>query len=184
MTTTATPTTRATMSAKPTPVNAHARAHTSSATRSASTNVPCENHLIVVRGLLPRIAHLYDGLEWSGDTLGHKNARSKSISIYGLSTKMDLYAPPQYVGLGLGTGPGESSCHDSSLKAGMQDAANGLPRTPLLGTWVNRRYDARSVDDPGYTDTVREDFDRIADLSEAEGWDRRVVMGPRRPGCR
>jgi hypothetical protein len=30
---------------------------------------------------------------------------------------------------------------------------------------VNRRYDARSVDDPGYTDTVREDFDRIADLS-------------------
>jgi hypothetical protein len=49
---------------------------------------------------------------------------------------------------------------------------------------VNRRYDARSVDDPGYTDTVREDFDRIADLSEAEGWDRRVVMGPRRPGCR
>src|ERR687893_166034 len=38
----------------------------------------------------------------------------------------------------------------------------------LLGTWVNRRYDARSVDDPGYTDTVREDFDRIADLSEAE----------------
>jgi hypothetical protein len=51
-------------------------------------------------------------------------------------------------------------------------------------TWVNRRYDARSVDDPGYTDTVREDFDRTADHSEAEGWDRRVVMGPRRPGCR
>ena len=49
---------------------------------------------------------------------------------------------------------------------------------------VNRRCDARSVDDPGYTDTVREDFDRIADLSEAEGWDRRVVMGPRRPGSR
>jgi hypothetical protein len=59
-----------------------------------------------------------------------------------------------------------------------------LRRTPLPGTWVNRRYDARSVDDPGYTDTVREDFDRIADLSEAEGWDLRVVMGPRRPGCR
>jgi hypothetical protein len=58
------------------------------------------------------------------------------------------------------------------------------PRTHLTRTWVNRRYDARSVDDPGYTDTVREDFDRIADLSEAEGWDRRVVMGPRRPGCR
>ena len=54
-----------------------------------------------------------------------------------------------------------------------------LPRTRLTRTWVNRRYDARSVDDPGYTDTVGEDFDRIADLSEAEGWDRRVVMGPR-----
>jgi hypothetical protein len=27
---------------------------------------------------------------------------------------------------------------------------------------VNRRYDARSVDDPGYTDTVREDFDRFS----------------------
>jgi hypothetical protein len=49
---------------------------------------------------------------------------------------------------------------------------------------VNRRYDASSVDDPGYTDTVREDFDRIADLSQAEGWDRRVLMGPPRPGCR
>jgi hypothetical protein len=59
-----------------------------------------------------------------------------------------------------------------------------LLRISLLRRWVNRRYDARSVDDPGYTDTVREDFDRIADLSEAEGWDRRVVMGPRRPGCR
>src|SRR5215211_2329251 len=54
-----------------------------------------------------------------------------------------------------------------------------LPRTP-----VNRRDDARSVDDPGYTDTVREDFDRSADLSEAEGWDQRVLMEPRRPGCR
>ena len=60
----------------------------------------------------------------------------------------------------------------------------GLPRTPLPRRWVNRRYDARSVVDPGYTDTVREDFDRIADIPEAEGWDRRVVMGPRRPGCR
>jgi hypothetical protein len=49
---------------------------------------------------------------------------------------------------------------------------------------LNRRYDAGSVGDPGYTDTVREDFDRIADLSEAEGWDRRVVIGPPRPGCR
>jgi hypothetical protein len=40
---------------------------------------------------------------------------------------------------------------------------------------VNRRYDARSIDDPGYTDTVREDFDRIADLlSEAEGWEASV----------
>ena len=57
-------------------------------------------------------------------------------------------------------------------------------RIPLPRRWVNRRYDASSVDDPGYTDTVREDFDRIADLSEAEGWDRRVLMGPRRPGCR
>ena len=66
----------------------------------------------------------------------------------------------------------------------MQDPGYGLPRTPLSGRWVNRRYDARSVDDPGYTDTVREDFDRIADLSEAEGWDRRVIMGRRRPGCR
>src|SRR5215217_7068135 len=54
-------------------------------------------------------------------------------------------------------------------------------RIPLPRRWVNRRYDASSVDDPGYTDTVREDFDRIADLSEAEGWDRRVLMGPRRP---
>src|SRR5215217_6925317 len=61
----------------------------------------------------------------------------------------------------------------------MQDPVYGLPRTPLTRTWVNRRYDARSVDEPGYTDTVREDFDRIADLSEAEGWDRRVVSwGP------
>jgi hypothetical protein len=65
-----------------------------------------------------------------------------------------------------------------------QDLGYEFPRTLLTRTWVNRRYDARSVDDPGYTDTVREDFDRIADLSEAEGWDRRVVMGPRRPGCR
>ena len=39
-----------------------------------------------------------------------------------------------------------------------------LPRISLPGTWVNRRYDARSLDDPGYTDTVREYFDRIADL--------------------
>jgi hypothetical protein len=59
-----------------------------------------------------------------------------------------------------------------------------LPRMRLIGSSVNRRYDARSVDDPHYTDTVRKDFDRIADLSEAEGWDRRVVIGPRRPGCR
>jgi hypothetical protein len=44
-----------------------------------------------------------------------------------------------------------------------------LRRTTLPRTPVNRRDDARSVDDPGYTDTVREDFDRIADLSEAEG---------------
>jgi hypothetical protein len=66
----------------------------------------------------------------------------------------------------------------------IHDPASELLRSPLTRTWVNRRYDARSVDDPGYTDTVREDFDRIADLSEAEGWDRRVVMGPRRPGCR
>src|SRR5215207_6317373 len=66
----------------------------------------------------------------------------------------------------------------------MQNSAIGLRRTHLTRTWVNGRYDARSVDDPGYTDTVREDFDRIADLSEAEGWDRRRgVMGPR-PGCR
>ena len=34
-----------------------------------------------------------------------------------------------------------------------------LPRIPLPPTLVNRRYDARSADDPGYTDTVREDFD-------------------------
>jgi hypothetical protein len=40
------------------------------------------------------------------------------------------------------------------------------------------------IEDRRYTDLVREDFDRIAELSEAEGWDRRVVMGPRRPGCR
>jgi hypothetical protein len=40
------------------------------------------------------------------------------------------------------------------------------------------------IEDRRYTDLVREDFDRIADLSEAEGWDRRVVMGPRRSGCR
>jgi hypothetical protein len=66
----------------------------------------------------------------------------------------------------------------------VSEALCELRRTPLLGGSVNRRYDARSVDDPGYTDTVREDFDRIAELSEAEGWDRRVVMGPRRPGCR
>jgi hypothetical protein len=63
----------------------------------------------------------------------------------------------------------------------MQDPASELLRIPLPRRWVNRRYDASSVDDPGYTDTVREDFDRIADLSEAEGWDRRVLMGPRRP---
>ena len=50
----------------------------------------------------------------------------------------------------------------------MQNSAIGLRRTHLTRTWVNGRYDARSVDDPGYTDTVREDFDRIADLSEAE----------------
>jgi len=30
------------------------------------------------------------------------------------------------------------------------------------------------MEDRRYTDLVREDFDRIADLSEAEGWDRRV----------
>jgi hypothetical protein len=51
----------------------------------------------------------------------------------------------------------------------MQDPASELLRIPLFPRrWVNRRYDARSVDDPRYTDTVREDFDRIADLSEAE----------------
>ena len=51
----------------------------------------------------------------------------------------------------------------------MQDPASELLRIPLFPRrWVNRRYDASSVDDPGYTDTVREDFDRIADLSEAE----------------
>ena len=42
---------------------------------------------------------------------------------------------------------------------------------------MNRRYDARSVDDPGYTDTVREGFDRIADLSGAEGRDRGGAHG-------
>src|SRR5215203_5277437 len=67
------------------------------------------------------------------------------------------------------------------LPAPMQDLASEVRRIPLPRRWVNRRYDASSVDDPGYTDTVREDFDRIADLSEAEGWDRRVLMGPRRP---
>ena len=66
----------------------------------------------------------------------------------------------------------------------MQDAGYGLRRIFLLRRSVNRRYDASSVDDPGYTDTVREDCARIADLSKAEGWDRRVLMGPRRPGCR
>jgi hypothetical protein len=66
----------------------------------------------------------------------------------------------------------------------MQHPRYALLRIPLPRRWVNRRYDASSVDDPGYTDTVREDFDRIADLSEAEGWDRRVLMGPPRPGCR
>ena len=30
----------------------------------------------------------------------------------------------------------------------------------------------------------REEVVRIADLSEAEGWDRRVVMGPLCPGSR
>ena len=70
------------------------------------------------------------------------------------------------------------------MTGAMHYSASEVPRSCLTRTWVNRRYDARSVDDPGYTDTVREDFDRIADLSEAEGWDRRVVMGPRRPGCR
>src|SRR5215210_2791524 len=79
--------------------------------------------------------------------------------------------------------------------SGMVESCRGTPnfleppkaelrRTPLPRRWVNRRYDASSVDDPGYKDTVREDFDRIADLSEAQGWDRRVVMGPRRPGSR
>jgi hypothetical protein len=66
----------------------------------------------------------------------------------------------------------------------MHDPATELRRILLPRRLVNRRYDASSVDDPGYTDTVREDFDRIADLSEAEGWDRRVLMGPPRPGCR
>ena len=47
-----------------------------------------------------------------------------------------------------------------------------LLRTLLPRTWVNRRYDARSIDDPGYTDTVREGFDRIADIFGAEGRDR------------
>jgi hypothetical protein len=51
-----------------------------------------------------------------------------------------------------------------------------LLRTLITRSRVNRRYDARSVDDPGYTDTVREDFDRIADLSEAEGWARGLVV--------
>jgi SAM-dependent methyltransferase len=36
---------------------------------------------------------------------------------------------------------------------------------------VNKGYHATGVDDPRYTATLREDFDRIADLSEAEGWD-------------
>jgi ubiquinone/menaquinone biosynthesis C-methylase UbiE len=36
---------------------------------------------------------------------------------------------------------------------------------------MNKGYHARGVEDSGYTATVREDFDRIADLSEAEGWD-------------
>jgi hypothetical protein len=66
----------------------------------------------------------------------------------------------------------------------MHDPGYVLRRIPLPRRWVNRRYDASSVDDPGYTDTVREDFDRIADLSQAEGWVWRVLMGPPRPGCR
>src|SRR5215216_6825652 len=46
----------------------------------------------------------------------------------------------------------------------MQNPVYVLPRSLLPPTRVNRRYDARSVDDPGYTDTVREGFDRITDL--------------------
>jgi len=41
---------------------------------------------------------------------------------------------------------------------------------------VNRRHDARSVDDPGYTDTVREDFDRIADFEDVVHEQRREAQ--------
>jgi hypothetical protein len=40
-----------------------------------------------------------------------------------------------------------------------------LLRIPLPRRWVNRRYDARSVDDPGYTDTMREDFREVLSIS-------------------
>ena len=66
----------------------------------------------------------------------------------------------------------------------MLQASPTLFGQSLTRTWVNRRYDARSVDDPGYTDTVREGFDRIAGLFGAEGRDWGALMGPRRPACR
>ena len=47
----------------------------------------------------------------------------------------------------------------------------GLPRTLLPRRWVNKGYHSEGVDDPCYTATVREDFDRIADLSEQDRWD-------------
>jgi hypothetical protein len=55
---------------------------------------------------------------------------------------------------------------------------------PVYTTWANRRYDARGVEDPGYTATVREGFDQIADLSGAEGRDWGALMGPLCPGNR
>jgi hypothetical protein len=42
------------------------------------------------------------------------------------------------------------------------------------------RCDLLDLDD----DQALKRIGELVDLSEAEGWDRRVVMGPRRPGCR
>ena len=39
---------------------------------------------------------------------------------------------------------------------------------------MNKGYYARGVEDSCYTTAVREDFDRIANLSKAEGWDHNV----------
>jgi SAM-dependent methyltransferase len=48
----------------------------------------------------------------------------------------------------------------------------------LSATSGNRKYHAEIVEEPRYTATVRQDFDRIACLSEEDGWDHNTHYHP------